>query len=155
MYFCLAASIAIAVAYELLLNQPNRPFGMFLVSLALLLWLVITLLVWRGKLARLKQTLTALFGTDTLLTTMSLPLAAYRFPSTTDPTAWGGLDLTLSFVQLGLWLWSLLVLSHILRHALELPLALTNLIVIVWLVLLFMVAGMIIGPTAAAAPAAG
>lgn len=64
-----------------------------------------------GRGHRWLQSASAMLGSELLFSLLALPLVL------TEP-AGGGAALAL----LGVWLWSLLVLAHILRHALELAL---------------------------------
>ena len=82
---------------------------------ALLLYLALQLL---GRLGRLPQSLTALFGSSTLLQLALLPplLLVGEDPNAT------ALSQLATLVVMGLFLWSLLVIGHILRHAFEVPL---------------------------------
>lgn len=85
-------------------------FGLLVVFAALVLYL-------RGKTERLNQTLTALAGTGALLGLIALPLVQSLFAGQSAGEVPG-------FVIL-LWLllygWSLLVVGHIVRHALAIP----------------------------------
>lgn len=74
-------------------------------------------LVFRGGASRFLQTATAMFATDAFLTIIALPAAAGLDPATQEASA---LASTWLLVVL---LWSVGVLGHIFRHALNLPLA--------------------------------
>lgn len=72
------------------------------------------LLTLRGQGHRLVQTLTALFGIDALL---SLPLALLSLSASGD-----GHQLLAGLIFLALLAWNLLVIGHIVRGALDVPL---------------------------------
>ncbi len=146
MYATIAASILVSTLANWLLWKPGQPFGGFLLTLAILLWMVIGLLYWRGKMARLKQTFAALFGTDAVITAISLPITLYPLPQPEQTAT--GTDLLIAFVQLGVLAWSLLVIAHILRHALELPLHITAVISACWFLAAVMVYGLLSGAPA-------
>ena len=93
-----------------------RAAGMVAVDTTTLLVLLATTLRWRGHPARFGQTATALFGTGTLFGLLLLPVLVL---GGTGESAAG-----LAFpLWLGLFLWGLVVTAHILRHALDLPIA--------------------------------
>ncbi len=77
------------------------------------LWL---LLRWRGHPARLVQSATALIGSSVLLALVAIPLLSMVAP---EPTAGSGLA---SLLYLLLMIWAHVVMGHILRHALDVPL---------------------------------
>lgn len=78
----------------------------------------VALLALQGRLARAVQTLTALWGTGTLLTLAGLPLHMWisSIPEGADPATLANLGVLLLLIL------SLVVAGHILREALELPL---------------------------------
>ena len=77
------------------------------------LLLVIVLLLWLlGHVARAQQTLTALLGSGLLITFFILPV---EFVMGLFPDAEG----MFGFLLLFLYVWSLIVTAHILRHALS------------------------------------
>lgn len=77
------------------------------------LWL---LLSWRGHPARLVQSATALIGSSILLALAAIPLLSMVAP---EPTAGSGLA---SLFYLLLMIWAHVVMGHILRHTLDVPL---------------------------------
>jgi len=83
-------------------------------DLALTVALFSALLALRGQGHRLLQTLTALFGIDALL---SLPLALLSLTAGGD-----GQHLLAGLLFLALLAWNLLVIGHIVRVALDVPL---------------------------------
>jgi len=114
------------VLVSFLLSAPGYPVGtallIALVDLALLLIFAISLLSLVGKINRLIQTLTALVGTGTLLGLIALPLVQVL----TREQVSEELVFLVSMLWLLLFGWSLLVVAHIMRHALSvsLPVAL-------------------------------
>ena len=146
MYTVFAVNLAVSLIANGIMWEPGQPFGGFLLTLALLLWMVLGLLSWRGKMPRLKQTFTALFGTDAVLTLINLPFIFYRLPEA--GAAATGTDVFIAFTQLGLMAWSLLVIAHILRQALDLTLHVTSIIAVTWFVAAIMVHNFLIGATA-------
>ncbi len=88
------------------------------VVLALEAGFFVALLALQGKLSRAVQTLTALWGTGTLLTLVGLPLHMWivAIPEGAPPATLPNLGVLLLLIL------SLVVAGHILREALELPL---------------------------------
>ncbi len=88
-----------------------------LVDTALLVVLTGVLLYVQRRNTRLIQTLTALAGTATILTTIALPISGWLHGA--DQAAGeGGFALLLLLIVTG---WSLAVAGHIYRHALSVP----------------------------------
>ena len=108
--------------------------GLTVVLTGLVLW-------YRGVLARLPQTLSALAGTGTLITLCGLPVI--RLLQAGDP----GSALAMSGVVLwlGLVCWSLLVSAHILRLALDVSLNIGLVLAMVFLVLSALLYGTVFG----------
>jgi hypothetical protein len=73
------------------------------------------LLFWVGKTERYQQTLSALLGTDALISFCALPATA----SLITPTTANGLTLFAFLMVVGLMLWHWAVVGHIFRHALS------------------------------------
>ncbi len=73
-----------------------------------------TVLYFTGKMARLTQTLTALFGTGTLLGLIALPVIQLLASGQA-----GQPSLLAGMLWLLLFGWNLLVVAHIMRHALS------------------------------------
>jgi len=90
-------------------------FSLAILDVALLAIFVQIALQIRGFTARFVQVLTALTGTGTLLGMLGMPLVA-MLPETGEVESIGELP---ALLWLGLLLWSLVVLGHILRHALS------------------------------------
>ncbi|MDH3561644.1 MAG: hypothetical protein OEN52_11905 [Gammaproteobacteria bacterium] len=104
---------------SLLLSLPAYPaktaFLVALLDLGLLAAFAAALLYFPGKWARLQQTLTALTGTGTLLGLLALPLAYLLFQGPEENLLAG----VAALIWLFLFGWSLLVVAHIMRHALS------------------------------------
>ena len=77
------------------------------------------LLYVQWKRERIVQTLTALAGTGALITIVSLPISGW-FRGADKESGEGGLAVLMLLLLVG---WSLAVVGHILRHALDLPIA--------------------------------
>ncbi len=84
-----------------------------LADTALLAVLTLALLQLHGRAARVRQTLAALAGTGTVLAVLALPPSYWL----TVQAARAELSLP-DLVVLGLFVWSLAVIGHIIRHAL-------------------------------------
>ncbi|HEY5790811.1 MAG TPA: hypothetical protein VIX81_09310 [Gammaproteobacteria bacterium] len=97
-----------------------RALGQALLDTALLLALLRLALQWRRHPARFQQAATALTGTGALLGLLLLPVLALGGGGEEA----GQQAAVLAFLLwTALFAWSLTVTGHILRHALELPLA--------------------------------
>lgn len=89
------------------------------IDLAVTIVFVQLVLRIRDRGGRFVQTLTALFGTSALLTAFGLPLLFWLRNYVDDEgMVMAGGDLP-SFLWFLLFMWSLLVVGHILRHALD------------------------------------
>jgi len=106
----------------LLLSLASHPLGPALVlgltDTVLLAGLTASLLYVHKLQARLPQTLAALAGTGTLLSLIAFPLTYWWFAlhaGAQDPTV-------PTVLLLAVVVWSLVVMGHILRHALSAPL---------------------------------
>lgn len=113
-------ALAAYVASGLLVLSPGeglpRAVGMVAVDTLAMLGLLAAALRWRGHPARFDQAASALLGTGALLGLLLLPVLLL-----------GGVGEEGAKVVFPLWfglfLWGMVVTAHILRHALELPLA--------------------------------
>ncbi len=94
----------------------GRSLGAVLLELALSAALLFAALQVRGHAARWRQTYAAILGTGTLIGVLAL---GYRLLGTLL-----GLTPLADLLDLAFLVWSLVVLGHILRHALEIPMAL-------------------------------
>jgi hypothetical protein len=105
-----------------LLSVPGYPIAnAFLIALAdlsLLLLFAVSLLFITGKTARMIQTLAALTGTGTLLGLVALPLVQILAREQLAEQ----LALPAGMLWLALFGWSLLVVAHIMRHAMSVSL---------------------------------
>jgi hypothetical protein len=86
-----------------------------LLDLGLLAVFVLSLLYLQDKTARIKQTLSALAGTGSLLGVFALPLVWWMQPDQQPAQA----PVLLTLFWLLLLVWNLLVMAHIMRHALS------------------------------------
>lgn len=107
-----------------------RSVAKALVDLALLTGITWGALSWKQHQARFAQTMTALLGTGVVLSVIALPVARWLFLSTAN----GGLDPMAAMIWFLLLLWSLAVIGHVMRHALQGPFALGMLIAVTYLV---------------------
>lgn len=87
-----------------------------LTEIALLLLALFLALRWQNRLERLAQVATAILGSGALMGLVALPLVGLG-SSDSGAAALGG------FLLLGLVVWSVVVLGHILRHAFDLTLS--------------------------------
>ncbi|MEW8319087.1 MAG: hypothetical protein AB2660_11250 [Candidatus Thiodiazotropha sp.] len=94
----------------------DAQFGLFrailenLFSLTLLLGLLAAALAMSGRLPRFKQTANAMLLSGLLLSLLALPLIAWRHRSESAES---------ELLLLVVFIWSILVLGHIIRHAFE------------------------------------
>ena len=86
-----------------------------LLDLGLLVVFVLSLLYLQGKTARINQTLSALAGTGSLLGVFALPLIWWAEPGQQPDQV----PVLLTLFWLLLLVWNLLVMAHIIRHALS------------------------------------
>jgi hypothetical protein len=93
-----------------------RAAGMVMVDAGVMLALLAAALHWRRHPARFDQAATALLGTGALLGLLLLPVLVLGRAG--ESVAGAAFPLWLA-----LFLWGLVVSAHILRHALELPMA--------------------------------
>jgi hypothetical protein len=115
----LGLSMASYTLASFLLSLPGYPLvaagQLALMDASLVVVFAATVLYLTGKMARLAQTLTALFGTGTLLGLIALPVIQLLASGqeAVQPSLLAGV----------LWLllfgWNILVVAHIMRHALS------------------------------------
>jgi hypothetical protein len=86
-----------------------------LVDLGLLVMFAWSLLYLQNKIARLNQTLSALAGTGSLMGLIALPLLLTLAPDAGADTV----PASLQSLWLLLLLWNLVIMAHIIRHALS------------------------------------
>jgi len=86
-----------------------------LLGIVILVVFINLVLRFRQLPARINQTLIALFGTDTLIGLFVLPMEAW-FHQAKTAKAVASFPASMNLL---LWIWSLVVLGHILRHALS------------------------------------
>ena len=118
----LGLALAGYVLVSWLLSVPVYPvanaFLIALVDLTLLLLFAVSLLFIAGKTARINQTLAALTGTGTLLGLVALPLVQILSREQLAEQ----LALSVGMLWLALFGWSLIVVAHIMRHAMSVSL---------------------------------
>ncbi len=93
------------------------------------IWVALQL---RGRSARFAQTATALLGSGALLTALALPLQPL---AGADTDGGSGLVQLAGILGIGLMIWIQIVIGHILRHALEVPLIMGVLLAIAYMFL--------------------
>lgn len=93
----------------------DNPLAVVVLAVALPLVLARIVLTLRGRPARWKQTVTALFGTSGLISLLSLPLTASADAS--------GANAVPAIAGLVLFFWSFAIDGHIWRHALDISFA--------------------------------
>ena len=133
-YFLSLSLYALASTALMLPLQRDLPAALLAgcAETALLLLITYVLLRLRGVPARYRQTGTALTGTGFLFSMAALPLFYLR-------TAYGGdagLSLGTGLLALALIVWNVVVMAHILRHALSasFPMGVLTAIGYVWLI---------------------
>ena len=118
LYLTLAGHLLTGLLVSLASHPPASALLLGLSDTLLLVGLTASLLYVNQLQARFQQTLTALAGSGTLLSLVALPLTFWWFALRAvgeDPTMPAVLLLVIV-------VWSLVVMGHILRHALSAPL---------------------------------
>lgn len=100
----------------------------------ILLAVMALLLQIMGYAARILQTLTAMLGVSLIISVLHFPVWVMIVMEPNDPGLFG-------FIHLIFLLWSLTVNSHILRHALSIPVFPASVLSIGYLMLNYIVAG--------------
>ncbi len=95
------------------------------------------LLALRGRSARLVQTITAMTSTGTVMGLLGLPLLTKALADDPTEMSSGMLLLLLIFV-----LWSLMIIAHVLRHAMEIKPGLAAVISVAILVVVALAGGL-------------
>lgn len=116
----LVLNLLLSVFYLQMIAE-GEPYARLLFSIAfglLLCWSVLRL--WQRE-ARFLQTAIAIYGTDALLTIVMLPIAVLLKQALAQDPATASTQF-LFLIWLSVLVWSLVILGHILRSALELPL---------------------------------
>lgn len=111
----LIVSVGLAYPAMQVLAPTPSPLAKLLFGLLFTLGLTYGILAIRGLKVRFVQTASALFGTDAIIT-----MAA--FPVIYAADAAGAQDTFTRLALIGLGIWNLLVMGHIFRHAMSLPL---------------------------------
>ncbi|MFP4183703.1 MAG: hypothetical protein ACLFRW_03900 [Halorhodospira sp.] len=120
----IAASSALSVIAVNNLPETGPALPQVAVATLFSLAFLYALLILRGLQPRFVQSATALFGTDLII---NLPVTALSFPiATHGPESAQGAVLAM----LLLWFWQIAILGHILRHTLEMRLALGMLLAV-------------------------
>ena len=132
----LALSLTAYALLSCLLQGLSEPVDLAvssaLLEIAVLMLFVQFLLLLKGRPARWMQTVTALAGAGIILSLIALPL--YLFAGVGSGAAPGlNLGLTLLLMLAG---WGVVVMGHVLRHALETHPALAFMLALVYLILL-------------------
>ncbi|HET8701120.1 MAG TPA: hypothetical protein VFL97_05595 [Nitrococcus sp.] len=110
----LIASLGLSYPAALAYGPGAKPMAEILAGLLFTLGFIYGTLAFRGFKVRFIQTASAVFGTDAIITLAALPaLHAISMGAAQD-------TFTL-LAMAGIGIWNLLVLGHILRHALALP----------------------------------
>jgi hypothetical protein len=127
----LVAYLAVALLRMRVLNDPGYPLPAVLVQLVLELAFIWCVLRAFERQRRFAQTACAVFGADTLIYLLSLPLAFWHGALAAPPT-----DVTPPLVlQFLLWVWSLDIATWIMSRALERPYVVALAIVIGYVLL--------------------
>ncbi|WP_455218080.1 hypothetical protein [Kaarinaea lacus] len=117
--FFMALCIACYTVVGFAISLSEQPFGQSIIIAAADTSLMVGLAylgLWaRDSLPRATQTVTALAGTGTLFELIGWPLVTYLQSLGEGETS------LLSLLLLGIVIWNIVVIGHILRHALELP----------------------------------
>jgi len=141
--FLLRVVVVLSLIVGILLNIQTKPFSQSLmISLFNVVWLTAFLYVslqLRGKLARFRQALIAMMGTNVILGLLIMPfmynLVAAEINNESVPVAF-------QFFLL-LLVWDLTVFAHIIRHSLDIRLAYGFIISIGYLILSWTVVEMV------------
>lgn len=132
-----AAHWALGVVFSLFTLPPLHAALSGLIGTLLLLGMVQGLLALHRKPARLLQTATALAGVEILLGLIALPFSAWVF-------WWESDRLVPSLISLTIIVWSVVVASHILRHALGVTQAVAVLFALSYTLLSYTVVGLVV-----------
>jgi hypothetical protein len=112
-------------------------------EVVLFLAIIAGLLVLRGRSARLVQTITAMTSTGTVMGVLGIPLLTNALAGEPAEMGTGMLVLLLVFV-----LWSLMIITHILRHAMEIKPGLAAVISVVILIVVGLAGGLLMAALA-------
>jgi len=122
--FLLRVAIATNIVFGSLMAYPDRgmpqAFIEVLFDFALLTLLLYGVLHWRQKAERFSQTLTALMGTNVILSFFAMPVVYTITGAPEGETAGWALQMFLLLV-----IWNITVMAHILRHSLEMHIGYT------------------------------
>ena len=122
-YFLLSLTVTCYLVVNTIISLPSlgaaNSIGIAVLDVLLLAAFLHLLLKVRGLGARFTQTLSALTGTGTMMAFLALPLVPGLQRSAAEKSG-GELN---ALLWLGLMIWSLMILGHILRHTLSTTLA--------------------------------
>lgn len=107
----LLANVVAAVAVVLVETTLANGLPQVVLSLLWLVGYCYGVLLLSGRVARFQQTLTALLGTDTVISIIAFPFMVWMKSTADAAIAY--------YVVIGLMCWSLIIVGHILRHALS------------------------------------
>lgn len=131
----LVVDLALDIGFAAFQGRAGDVAWRSLAGTAVSLGLLYALLQSRGFGSRFVQTATAAVGTGVLVTALALPLLLAIGEPPATPQQLTGTQILLTWALLALLVWKLLIDANILRHALELPLPVTLLIALVWIIL--------------------
>jgi hypothetical protein len=115
MSLCIGSYLLVGLGVSLLDQGLGLALVSALVDTALLIGLAYLALWIRNYQARFVQTVTAFTGTGTLFELMGWPLVAWLQQNSSSGAS------SLSLLLLLLIIWNIVVIGHILRHAVEIP----------------------------------
>ena len=145
--FLLRAAVMTNIVFGSLMAYPERgmpqAFIEVLFDFALLTLLLYGALQWRQRPERFAQTLTALMGTNVILSFFAMPVVYAITGSPDGESAGWALQLFLLLV-----IWNITVMAHILRHSLSLHIGYTFIMSVGYVVLAGFLTLTIFGGTA-------
>lgn len=115
MMLCIGSYLLMGLVISLLDQSFGLAFLSTAIDTALLIGLAYLALWIRGYQGRSIQTVTAFAATGTLFEIIGLPLVAYLQSLNADNPS------NLSILLLALIVWNIVVIGHILRHAIDVP----------------------------------
>lgn len=144
----LALSVTAYALLSCLLQGLSKPIDLAvssaLLEIAVLMLFVQCLLLLKGRPARWMQTMTALAEAGIILGLIALPLSLFAGVGSGAALIGYNLGLTLLLMLVG---WGVVVMAHILRHALETHPALAFMLALVYLFLLVYLTLTLLPPT--------
>ena len=144
----LALSVTAYALLSCLLQGLSEPVDLAvssaLLEIAVLMLFVQCLLLLKGRPARWMQTMTALAGAGIILSLIALPLSLFAGVGSGAALVEYNLAITLLLMLAG---WGVVVMGHVLRHALETHAALAFMLALVYLFLLVYLTLTLLPPT--------